>query len=234
MYTNLRSKVLCQGVLSDWVNVQQGTRQGGITSPLFYAIYINDLLKLLDDSRLGLTIGDRSFAAPTQADDITLLALNKRRLENMLEICRNYSSMWRFRYNSAKSAVIVFGESKLKYAIHTRQWTYGSATISEVTEYKHLGIVQSKYITRPGNIDSVINSARGTFLSLSNTGLHRDGLNPITALKLYQTIVLPRALFGCELWNTISATNMRNLKQYTISALSMHNRSPGRHERTAH
>ncbi|MES9882637.1 MAG: reverse transcriptase family protein [Sedimenticola sp.] len=212
MYNNMRSKVLCQGVLSDWVHVQQGTRQGAITSPFLYAVYVNDLLQQLDDSHLGLSVGDRSFSAPTQADDIALLALSKHSIDGMLEICRNYSSLWRFRYNPVKSAIIVFGESRHKFANHARQWKYGSTTISEVTEYKHLGIVQSKYMVRPGNTDTVVQSARGTFLSLVNSGLHSDGLNPITALKLYQTIVLPRALFGCDLWNGISATNKRKLE----------------------
>ncbi|MES9903946.1 MAG: reverse transcriptase family protein [Sedimenticola sp.] len=212
MYRNMRSKVLCQGVLSEWVEVKQGTRQGGITSPFLYAVYVNGLLQLLDNSRLGLTIGDKSFSAPTQADDITLMSLSKHGLDNMLEICRNYSATWRFRYNAGKCAVIVFGESRQKYSKHKRSWNYGSTTISETTEYKHLGIMQSKYSTRPGNINTVTQSARGTLLSLVNTGLHSDGLNPITALKLYRTIVLPRALFGCDMWNDISATNMHKLE----------------------
>ena len=34
--------------------------------------------------------------------------------------------------------------------------------------------------------------------------MHRNGLNPITSFKIYKSIVLPRALFGCEMLQSLS------------------------------
>ncbi len=95
---------------------------------------------------------------------------------------------------------------------HNRRWCYGSSAIEEVSSYKHLGLLQTKRMQPPGDIDSVVNTVRGTFFSLSNIGVHASGLNPLTALKLYKSIVLPRALFGCDLWSDIPVHSMRKLE----------------------
>ena len=34
---------------------------------------------------------------------------------------------------------------------------------------------------------------RGTFLSLVNCGIYEDGLNPLTARRIYNAVVLPKA-----------------------------------------
>ena len=48
--------------------------------------------------------------------------------------------------------------------------------------------------------------------SLINCGVHSNGINPISASKLYTSIVLPRALYGCELWNGITKSNIAHLE----------------------
>ena len=53
---------------------------------------------------------------------------------------------------------------------------------------------------------------RGTFLSLVNSGLHPHGLNPLTFLTIYKSVVLPKALYGCELWSSLSLANITQLE----------------------
>ena len=64
----------------------------------------------------------------------------------------------------------------------------------------------------PGDIASVVHSLRGTFLSLQSWGVHSGGMNPISSMKLYTSVVLPRALFGCEMWSSISRASMLKLE----------------------
>ena len=37
-------------------------------------------------------------------------------------------------------------------------------------------------------------------------------MNPITGLKIYQRIVLPGALYGCELWSDLTRTEIKMLE----------------------
>ena len=38
---------------------------------------------------------------------------------------------------------------------------------------------------------------------LINSGIHEGGLNPITSMRIYKSVVLQKALYGCELWNSL-------------------------------
>ena len=40
-------------------------------------------------------------------------------------------------------------------------------------------------------------------------------VNPIIVRTVYETMVLPKALYGCELWNTYSKQDINNLREST-------------------
>ncbi len=50
-------------------------------------------------------------------------------------------------------------------------------------------------------------------MSLSNCGIGNSDLHPLTLLKLYRTIVLPKALYGCELWNNLTSSQITTLER---------------------
>ena len=81
------------------------------------------------------------------------------------------------------------------------------------TKHKRLGVVQSQSLRQPADVSAVKQTLRGTFLSLATCGLHAYGINPISAIKLYTSIiVMPKALYSCELWNNIDKTTMTQLE----------------------
>ena len=54
MFTEMKSRVLYNTLLSNCVPIEQGTRQGSLLSPLFYSVFINVLIVLLCESEAGL------------------------------------------------------------------------------------------------------------------------------------------------------------------------------------
>ena len=72
MHTNASSAIKFNGLVSENFNILQGDRQGGILSADLYKIYIDPLLKQLQQSRLGMHIGYIECGATACADDITL------------------------------------------------------------------------------------------------------------------------------------------------------------------
>ena len=208
--TGASSRVLAFGHLSDRFEIHQGTRQGSILSPLMYTVFIDGLLHLLEQSAYGVKLNNISLCAPTQADDIVLMSLTKHGLSKLLEIANTYANKWRYEYNASKCAYLVLNQRNSKAA--KANIMYANKVLSEVSNYKHLGIDQSKRRKTPASVDDVRQSARGTLFSLINCGIHSNGVNPITAAKLYTSIVLPRALFGCELWNSITQTDHAHLE----------------------
>ena len=210
-FQNVTSKVFLNGNASEPFEILQGTRQGSICAPFYYTVFVNGLLYELQNSNYGLKIADLELCAPTQADDIVLLALSRRSLQALLTICSTYANRWRYTYNAGKCATMVM-DRKRSRRIEPKKLSYGTTTINEETRYKHLGVIQSPSGRYPFSADAAKQCIRGTFLSLSNKVSGRDGANPLTLLKLYRTSVLPRALFGCELWSAISKTDMQQLE----------------------
>ena len=193
--------------------MNQGTRQGGVSSPMLYLVYIDGLLKELQNSKLGFCIYDYNYASPTVADDMCLVAYSKSSLDQMLNICHNYSRQWRYDYNASKCAVIVFNESARDYKYQNRIWRLGNELIPETTEYTHLGIALNKYMNISSCITNANSKLRSTFFSTISNGIYEDGTHPITSLKIYKSVVLPKALYGCELWNDISKTQLVKLER---------------------
>ena len=59
---------------SDYFTISNGVKQGGILSPLLFAVYVDDFSKQLIDARSGCFIENKCIHHVMYADDICLLA----------------------------------------------------------------------------------------------------------------------------------------------------------------
>ena len=99
--------------------------------------------------------------------------------------------------NPQKSKVLVFGS---KAPPPSTSWSINGEKLEAVKEYLHLGILRS---TTPSTLNRSlrhINSGRSSFFALNRAGTRFGCLHPITALRLYTSIALPRMLYGAEIW----------------------------------
>ena len=87
-----------------------GTKQGGILSPDFFSLYINDLIKLLRASKIGCHMLRIFIACILFADDMSLIAPTRTCLQKLLDICYDYCSKFCLKFNVNKTKVIVFGK----------------------------------------------------------------------------------------------------------------------------
>lgn len=144
LHENVTSYVKFRGYKSDSFNVLRGTRQGGVTSPLMYLCFMDELLNLLTASASGFNIRGIDLSCPTVADDMMLISLIRYGLQELMYICHRYSQRWRYSYNASKCAILVFNESKTAFVRSNRQWTLGPNQVLEKTSYIHLGIECNK------------------------------------------------------------------------------------------
>ena len=111
MHINQKIHVKWNCELSQSFNVTNGVRQGGILSPLFFSIYVDNLLKELKDSGIGCHIGNHYFGALGYADDIVLLCPSKEGLRKLISICEKYAMDHDILFNGNKSKLLVFGST---------------------------------------------------------------------------------------------------------------------------
>ena len=207
MYRNATSRVRHQGLLSEPLPVRQGTRQGGKSSPLLYLVYVNGLIEELESSGNGTCLYDINMAAPTVADDMVLLSYSKNGLDNMLQICTNYANKWRFLYNASKCSVLIYNN----HTSETPVFYLGQESIPISDNYIHLGIECNPYLSTAKNIDDACIRLRGSYMGLCAKGISPERLSPSTLMTVFNSAILPKALYGCELWNNNSATDLARL-----------------------
>lgn len=147
-----------------------------------------------------------------QADDIALLSSNKHDMDAMMKICHDYSLKWRYSLNPSKSVVMVFGETQKaqKRLQHLRKWTLGGIPVQESTTHRHVGILLSSIMQNTERTVLASRKIRNAFFAVIGTGLHPSNVNPLTILKAFQSICIPRGLFGSELWCNMTS------KEYNI------------------
>lgn len=220
MYQDLSSKVNWKGEFSQSFPVQQGVRQGGILSTHLYKVYVDNLLKQLEKSHLGVHIGTNFAGCPTCADDILLMANTDEDLQVMLNVVHNYSREHQYTIHPTKSAIIKknINSSNNKRDILST-FEMGSKEMVVVEELTHLGTIRSRQKESSLNIHNRISTARRTSYALMKNGVHgTNGLNPRISYKIYQIYVIPRLLYNLEVLS-FTKSQLRELEHFHLNFL---------------
>jgi len=86
-----------------------GISQGGVLSPLIFAIYIDDLILKLRHSGFRLHVGSLFVGCVLYADDIALLSCSCLGLQKLVNIWYDYGLQWDIKFNPKKSQLATFG-----------------------------------------------------------------------------------------------------------------------------
>ena len=111
MHPKLSGCVLWDNVFSSAFLIKSGVRQGGINSPLFFNVYINDLIVWLHSSGFGCHLCTEYLGCIFFADDILVLSASIFHLQGMLDLCYTYGVEFDTKFNQAKSYLLQVGSS---------------------------------------------------------------------------------------------------------------------------
>ena len=92
IYGKQQCKVKWSGQYSNPFPVHNGVRQGGVSSGIFFALYIDKLLHILRESGLGCHVNGIFYGAVIYADDIFLLSGSRNGLQVMVDLCHQFVS----------------------------------------------------------------------------------------------------------------------------------------------
>ena len=87
----------------------------------------------------------------------------------MHEMAQN-SKIWRYDYNQSKSGVVVFGESRVQHyrEKQARHWELDGNVVTELDEYKNLGVVKNYACSSTLDISEAIEKPVPQVLSRSS------------------------------------------------------------------
>ena len=103
LYLNMSRTVKWNNHLSNVFDIPTGTKQGGILSPDFFAMYMHDLIEILKSSGFGCYVINVCIACLFFADDIVLLSPSRHGLQKLLDICITYCKKYCLYFKVKKS-----------------------------------------------------------------------------------------------------------------------------------
>ena len=108
--TNQTRRVKWGSVMSESFTVMNGVKQGGVLSPVLFAVYTDGLLLGLQESGIVCHMGGQYADALAYAD-ITLISPSMTGLRKMSSICEQYASDYDILFNGSKSKLLFFNGS---------------------------------------------------------------------------------------------------------------------------
>ena len=209
---------------SEEFDVPLGTKQGGISSPKFFPLYINDLIGILRNSGVGCHLIRLFIGCILFADDLALIAPTRNALQKMIDLCHEYCKKYCLDFDSKKSKIMIFGKSYNETIVPLR---LSDEPIEFVSEWKYLGttLVSGKrfsFSARPDissffrATNAVINVLKGAHEHTLLTLLHSNCVPILTyacAVKHYSSSDMSdcnvamnnafRKIFGFTDWRSI-------------------------------
>ena len=121
------------GSYSYWCHILAGVRQGGILSPLLFAVCMDVSIMRLRQRGLGCKLFSSFYGCLLYADDILLLAHSVNGMQQMLEICYKFALELDMKSNIAKSVAIRIGS---RYNIQCSPLTLSEISLKYVSAVK--------------------------------------------------------------------------------------------------
>ena len=79
--------MLLDGEKFNMFNVEQGVAQGRSLSPILFSVFINDLLKVVEEARLGVQLcNNKSITGMLFADNIVGLSDSREKLQKLIDV----------------------------------------------------------------------------------------------------------------------------------------------------
>ena len=122
---------------SCWFQIFSGVRQGGILSPILFAVYMDPLITQLRRLGLGCRLLNDFYGCLLYADDILLMTHSIHAMQMMLHVCDTFADDFDIRFNNSKSVVLRIGK---RFSVNCAALQIDNKDIKYVRELKYLGV----------------------------------------------------------------------------------------------
>ena len=189
------------GFKSVYYHITIGCRQGGVLSPFLFAVYIDDVVKLVCNDIYGSTLSIVLYA-----DDIILLSPSIQALQSLLIVCESELCYLDMVINAKKSCCIRIGP---RFNVTCAPIVTSSGdSLPWVDEIRYLGV----YIVSYKYFKCSLDHAKRSFYRSANAIFGKIGriASEEVVLELIVKKCLPVLLYGLEAC-VLNATQKRSL-----------------------
>ena len=136
------------------------------------------------------------------ADDVAACSMTKRRLDAAMVIVHNHGRVLGVMISMPRRVEFLCTVKLAKTMNVThRHFRLGPNMVKESTSYDHVGVRNSiSKEDTSGLIEERISKGRRVFNAIAGIGIRKGGLTVATCNILVWSIVVPTAIYGCEIW----------------------------------
>ena len=198
MYSKIKSKVRTTEGTTNSFEISTGLMQGECLSPSLFSFYINDMDEVMNDTdSMGILVGATRITVLKYADDVVLLSSSVSGLQNGLNNLYDYCVQNKLNVNITKSKLMCFSRRvnknlpEVHFNDHILEW---------VDSFKYLGVTFTRTCSFIRTQEMLCEQARRAQTVLDLHILRHPTLSVQHILELFDTLIKPILLFGCEVW----------------------------------
>ena len=202
-----KQRVVINNTNSDWCDIKAGVPQGSILGPLFFLVYINDIITDIQ-SNIKLFADDTSLYLIVEDPIHTATILN-----NDLDKIHEWSRNWLVTFNTKKTETMIISRKSNKP--YHPDLVMNNSKLHSVTEHKHLGLILSNDGSWHKHIDMIVKKA---FHRLNIIRRFKFILNRQTLEKLYFSYVRPILEYADVIWDNSTLLLIHKIETVQIEA----------------
>ena len=190
LYLDTRATYMLGEFETDWVDIENGVRQGCVMSPTLFNLYTEELAVRIKQANMGINIGEDKLGLLMYADDMLLMAESSGDLQSMLEIVEGYGKDYNIKYSIEKTQIITISSMPNQEAIVS----LAGNIIKNTDKYKYLGF----NVTKNGAMDiktAKLFKARQWLGRLASMAKFRSNKYEMVR-RLWKTVGVPDVMYG--------------------------------------
>ena len=228
MYSDAKASIQINGSLGEPFPITAGVAQGCVLSPLFFIVYLDDLLKEFQESGMGIEVCMNFLNSLAFADDLALVALDEPMAQKFLDILERWCERNNFTVNLGKEGTGYFpitNQDENEYNL-----TFKGKPFKRLKLFKYLGFLISKTGSWESYFKKIIQKARGS-LAQAYHFFKSEFISFSLKIAVARSMVLSTLAYGQDFIN-LSSSQSRQFDSILARTIRLILGQP-RHSKTA-
>ena len=206
IYTDNKIFIKTSDGLLQPITTSIGVKQGCVFSPILFNICINKISTIFDESCNPVKIKKMQINCLLWADDLFLCSESANGLQNAIDKMQAFYESLDLPINIKKTKIMIFNKRGLSLE-NQFSFTLGGNKLEICNEYQYLGLKLRPSGSMQTAVQELNDKASRAWFGISNIIYKNKRMEVARALGLFDSLVTPVALYGCEFWLPLILTN---------------------------